>query len=79
MFENSWKTSPAMELEDSVLLKSTADFSLRVEAMNTKYLLVNGVRVSLGSEPKYSFCYVTDQPPQRTLQAGSIPVQKSLT
>lgn len=55
MLENSWNTSPAIELLASVLLNKTAYFSLKAEEMKMKYLLVSGVKVSLGWEPKYSF------------------------
>lgn len=71
MFENSSNTSPEL-LE---LLKRTADFSLNADEMKTKYLLVRGVRVRRGSDPRYSFCWQACQPPQRTLQKGSEPVQ----
>jgi hypothetical protein len=45
-FENSSKTSLAVSWV-GMHLKSTADFSLRAAAMNTKYLLVSGVKGSL--------------------------------
>lgn len=78
MFANSSITSPALVLFVSRLLKSTAVLSLKAEEMNTKYLFVNGVRINLGTEPRYSFCWLSDHPPHKTLQEGSRPVQKSL-
>jgi hypothetical protein len=53
--ENSSKMSPAIEFDWFILLKRTADYSLIVEEINTKYLLVKGVRVRRGVVPKYSF------------------------
>jgi hypothetical protein len=64
---NSSNISPATDLLASVVLNSTELFSLKLEDIKTKYLLVNGVRVSLGVVPRYSFYYWTDHPPQRTL------------
>jgi hypothetical protein len=59
-------------------LKSTALFSRRAEEIKTKYLFVRGVMINRGCEPKYSFYWFIDQPPQMTLHEGSRPVQKSL-
>jgi hypothetical protein len=53
--ENSSKMSPAIEFDWFILLKRTADYSLIVEEINTKYLLVKGVKVKRGVVPKYSF------------------------
>ena len=54
--ENSSKISPAIEFDWFILLKRTADYSLIVEDMKTKYLFVKGVRVKRGVVPRYSFC-----------------------
>jgi len=54
--ENSSKMSPATELDWFELLKRTADCSLKVEDIKTKYRFVKGVRVRRGVVPKYSFC-----------------------
>ena len=51
--ENSSKMSPAIEFDWFILLKRTADYSLIVEEINTKYLLVKDARVRRGVVPKY--------------------------
>jgi hypothetical protein len=42
-------------MKEGIHLKSTADFSLKADEANTKYLLVSGERGSHMDEPRYSF------------------------
>ena len=46
IFENSWKTSSDFPWS-GIHLKSTADFSLKAEDINTKYLVVSGDKAIL--------------------------------
>jgi hypothetical protein len=47
--------SPEYKWHDEFFIK-IPDFSLKAEAIKTKYRLVRGVKRSLEQEPKYSFC-----------------------